>query len=188
MKLLHLVCTLSGCLLLLSSSISPVATPPNVDALVNDSVWFGNAQALRLEARIDRPCTDKQFGLSIQTDIPHGKGYYNRAAPITGCMSKCLPTQLFSIWGVPLKVGRYDLAKVQLCNKAAYPARYMLLDGGDASVAEFNGREGWIDVTRYEPINKQIEGQFEATLRSSQGEVVRFTKGRFKTKLVVEFE
>ena len=184
--LLRLVYALSGSLILfnLLVAVGPVNDLPNATALLNDSTWFGKAQTHNLTFKYDRPCTDKHFSIGIVTDIPHSRGYYDRAAPITGCMNRCLPTQILHIAGIPLKVGKYNLSKLQRCYGASFPAGYILLDGGDVSVVDFYGQEGWVEVTTYKPASKQLEGKFEVTLKSKQGEVVRFTNGTFKTKLV----
>jgi len=188
MRLVQLVCTLLGCLFFLDPPVAPtfIIDPPNATALLNDSTWFGKARALHHNFKYDRPCTDKHFSLGIMTDIPHSKEHYNRAAPVTGCMGQCLASQVFSISGVPLKVGKYDLSRLQRCHGASLPAIYILLVGGDVSVGDFYGQQGWIEVTKYEPGSKQVEGKFEATLKSSQGAIVCFTKGRFKSELLIE--
>lgn len=184
-----------GCLLLSSLTVFSLSipdAPSNYDnrysatAQLNDSTWFGKATALKHFTRYHRPCTDKQFMLGIITDIPHARGYYDRNAAVTGCMNKCLLTQHLSFTGVPLKVGRHDLASLTKCNGVPSTSiSYELLDGGDVTAVTFHAQKGWIEVTNYNPISKEIEGKFEVRLQSDEGEIMQFNKGMFKTKLGV---
>ena len=85
--------------------------------------------------------------------------------------------------GIPLKVG---LSQLQRCYGGHPAASYILLDGGDVSAGDFYGQQGWVEVTVHKPTSGQIKGRFEVTLRSSQGEIVRFTKGAFDATLATE--
>lgn len=151
-------------------------------ALLNDSTWFG--KAIVFKHIQDRPCTDKHFGLGISTDIPYSRGYHNRRASVTGCMNKCVPTQYLSFTGVPLKVGRHNLASLEKCiGVSSTSIAYELLYDGDVTAMAFNCQRGWIEVTKYKPTSKEIEGKFEASLISNEGHVARFSRGTFRAKL-----
>lgn len=181
---------LLGCITIFSSSSPNTASTYDgrysATAQLNDSAWFGKAVTLKHFASYDKPCTERQFMLGIITDIPHTKGYHDPNAPITGCMDKCLSTQHLSFTGVPLKVGKHGLASLTKCNGVPSTSiSYELLDGGDVSVATFHAQKGWIEVTKYNPISKEIEGKFEVRLQSSEGEVMQFNRGKFKTKMDV---
>ena len=187
--LTYVVCLSVGCLA--CSRPLNVPTPPtfdsrySVNALRNDSIWFSKTYASKGFVIANKPCTANQFGVGFQTDIPHERGYYDRKAAITGCMEKCLPTQILSFSGILLITGRYTLASLDACkwNSSASVSSYYLLDGGDVIAVEFKGEEGWIQVSKYDSVRNEIQGNFEATLASAEGEIVRFTKGTFKVKL-----
>ena len=157
----------------------------SVNALRNDSAWFGKTYASKGYVIANKLCTANQFGVGFQTDIPHDRGYYDHKAAITGCMEKCMPTQILSFSGIPLIIGRYTLASLATCkwSPSASVSSYYLLDGGDVTAVEFAGKEGWIQLTKYDSVKEEVEGSFEVTLASRKGEIVHFTKGTFKAKL-----
>lgn len=156
----------------------------SVNALLNGAAWFGKAYATKNLYRPSIPCTANRFIVTFETDIPHDRGAYDTKAAITGCMQECLPTQLLSFSSIPLAVGRYDLASLKSCmERSSVGAGYNLLDGGDVTAIEFYGTDGWVQVTKYDSLSKDIEGLFEVTLMSKQGELANFRQGAFKAKL-----
>ncbi|GAA4404011.1 hypothetical protein GCM10023187_20660 [Nibrella viscosa] len=163
------------------ASVRPPA--PTATALLNNAKWFGKAVAWRIDPQLDKPCTEKEFGLNLVTDIPHSRGSYDRKAAVTGCMKKCWATQFLSFSGIPLAVGRYTASSLKRCAGAGSPLSYLLLDGGDVKAEEFLSQTGWIEVSAYNPATKEIEGKFEVTLKSNKGEIMQFSEGIFKTRL-----
>jgi hypothetical protein len=188
--LTYVVCLFVSCLA--CSRQLNVPTPPtfdsrySVNALRNDSTWFGKASASKGYVINNKPCTANQFGVGFQTDIPHDRGYYDRKAAITGCMEKCMPTQILSFSGIPLVIGKYTLASLAACkwSPSASVSSYYLQDGGDVTAVEFEGKEGWIQLTKYDSVREEVQGSFEVTLASAKGEIIHFTKGTFKAKLI----
>ena len=153
-------------------------------ALLNDSTWFG--KAIVSKHIQDKPCTDKYFGLGITTDILYPKVHYAYGAAVNGCINTCVPTQHLSFTGVPLKVGRHGLSSLKKCiGISSTSIAYELLYDGDVTAMSFHCQRGWIEVTKYEPASREVEGKFEAVLISKEGQIARFSGGTFKAKLGV---
>ena len=92
--------------------LSPTS-PHNVTGLLNDSTWFGTGQAIWLFTPTGPPGSVKQFNLQIVTDIDFpGNASVNRSPVVTGCLTDCVPTQRLNIYHIPLRKGKYKLAKL----------------------------------------------------------------------------
>lgn len=197
-----------GLVCLVSSSIPGLSKPLvsqdlyDVTALLNDSLWYGSAVAEKEYVPTNKSCTHDRFTIKIFTDLPHSKSVNEPKGGITGCVSKCTPTQILRFREVPLAAGRYKLSDLGACLKETTMAagEYELLVGGDlainlyypAGATIWQGKENniipghdrsWIQIIKYDAVANRIEGTFEVRLIGQNKEVANFTKGNFKVVL-----
>ena len=170
----------------------------NVTALHNDSTWFGTAKALRL-FQTGSPESVKQFNIQIATDIP----FPGRDMPKTpdytanGCTEECRRSQSLLFYNIPLKKGKYKIAKLDkkriVDNERA---SYWLVgySGGAYKKYLFQGRNpGWLRITGFDKKTNIIEGRFAidldedltlyARLVNDIPPIAKFSEGLFRVKL-----
>lgn len=179
-------CLVVGCLACSKSSTGPnpeaptINGPYTVTALLNDSTWFGSAHASRsLATASQSSCSSNRFNISFSTDLPFNGNVSGQ--PVTGCSSKCDPTQILGFYNIPLAVGKYELSTLNECTGRSVD--YLLVTGGDIIIKTYNfqrNNSSWIQVTGYNASQKAVEGIFEVVLSDKTAQTVRFQKGAFK--------
>ena len=192
-------------MLLLLLSCTACAKPVNpsnrypATALLNDSTWFGNAQAVKLRPVKDDPCaTQDRFFLLIRTDLPYERiPDKERFTPTTGCLGECRASQQPSFYNIPLKRGKYKIADLNKCvtfTNGTDPYTLTGYAGGVyVSYAPTGKATNRIKITRYSRESNLIEGRFKLTLtKNSKTETslvnagpdrAHFRKGKFTTHL-----
>ena len=202
----YLALSFMGCSRPIHVPVSPISSmlssQYNATAMLNDATWFGSAFAQREYVVNGKPCTMDRFSLGISTDLPHPNSGPEPAGGVTGCIGRCIPTQILGFQKIPLKIGRYKLSELQNCieSNVLTAGEYLLLVGGDGIINTYyplgvtiwqgqklvtipGSDDSWVAVTRYDKDIDQVEGSFEVRLKSLQNEEVHFTKGSFKIKL-----
>ncbi len=158
--------------------------PYKVTALLNGSTWFGIAYASKaMPVAGQSSCTTDRFVLGFSTDLPYDDSSPKRS--VTGCSDGCLPTQGLYFQNIPLAEGKYDMASLNSCAGAGHEGavRYVWLVGGDGVVKSYTSQDsktGWIQVAKYDTTQNTVEGSFELSLSSKDGQVANFQKGAFK--------
>lgn len=190
--LLAVICT--AC----AKPVNPSSRYP-ATALLNDSTWFGNAQAVKLRPVKNDPCSDRdRFFLLLRTDLPYVRmPDREKFAPTTGCLGDCRAAQQVSFYNVPLKKGKYKIAVLNLCttftNNTDPYALTGYAGGVYVSYAPTGKTTNWVKITRYNQESNLIEGRFKLTLtKNSKTEtslvnagpdLAHFRKGKFNTQL-----
>jgi hypothetical protein len=168
--------------------------PFSVVAVLNDSAWFGSANAQKEYVPTRKSCVGDRFTLNVFTDIPHTLSYSQPSKKITGCVDHCIPTQYLKIRNIPVAVGHYKLYDLQSCleENVTHIAEYVLIIGGDGVVNRYYLAEttklsdhdyNWIEVTKYDEKLNQIEGKFDIKLAGYKKEIVHFEKGNFRVNV-----
>lgn len=170
----------------------------NVTALRNDSTWFGTAKALRL-FQTGSPELVKKFNIRIATDIP----FPGRDMPqipnytANGCTADCRPSQSLLFYNIPLKKGKYKIAKLDkkrtIDNERA---SYWLIGYSGGTYKRYwfqDHNHGWLRVTSFDKKSNIVEGRFaisldeDLTLKSRLVNdippIARFSEGLFRIKL-----
>ncbi len=160
----------------------------SVNALLNDSAWFGTAALPNIYETEDVRCKGRRFMLIVRTDIPY-KGMKLRPGtpPTTGCLDKdCYMTQALNFENIPFKRGRYKLSKLTQCDTINQPRyHYWRTYSGGGTHRAFvykKGEPNWVRVTRIDGVNSLITGEFAATLTDTSNQVIRFRQGSFRVK------
>jgi hypothetical protein len=193
--ILLLVIVLSG----LSCSRPPqLSEGHDVNAFVNDSLWFGTGKGIRLVPVGAVPASVRQFNLQFITDIDFpGNGSASRSPKITGCVEECVPTQRLHIYNIPLRKGKYRLSKLDKRRTVEIEKTtfWLLINGGGQTKnCQYQGRKpAWVRVTRYDKKANMVEGRFSFTLdvnpnvrNDSQdtSALAQFREGQFRVKLM----
>ncbi len=165
-------------------STNPASTidgPHGVTALLNDSTWYGSANASKTVAISgSSDCIANRFDILFSTDLPYDANAPKH--PVTGCSGDCTPTQSLSFHNVPLAVGTYEIAALNTCAGPGGAVTYYWILGGDAIVNTYNSGNkpvGWIQVTGYNASQNAVEGAFEIDLVNQTTQAARFRKGAF---------
>nr|WP_293845610.1 hypothetical protein [uncultured Arsenicibacter sp.] len=186
---------LTGC----SSPRLPASSPYPIIAEVNKERWYGNVQAVQIRSDPADPCTQDKFLLYAYTDLPYRSDVYrDRFEKPTGCLGDCSKTQSLLIDFIPLKKGKHKFHKLDVCytgkRKHAYFA-YLLPRTNSGVVRAYYRearRNNWIKITRYDAVNREIEGVIRMTLVGDMNEdfkgeaifdKITFRKAVFKAKL-----
>jgi hypothetical protein len=161
----------------------------SVNALLNDSTWFGTAFSPKIYKTEDNRCKGQLFMLIAKTDIPYkgSKGSTRQVPASTGCLTDdCYTTQALNFENIPLKRGRYKLAKLVQCDTINYPRYHywQTFPGGGTERAFVykKGKPNWLRVTEIDTVNKLIIGKFAATLTDTSNRIIRFRQGSFSVK------
>lgn len=200
MKTSHIL-LLTAILSLCLGCVKPPAggkRPYPVVAQLNTQPWFGNATAVKtMSDSLGSSCDTNSFSLFIKTDLLHPGDTPKPEAIFTGCMTlDCLPTQRITIYNIPLRKGKYNLASLSTCNVPVEHTPYVLLlykvgSGIYQAYERDLTRTSWISITQYDSASGLLEGRFSLTLQAVKGvgntsrtpARVRFQKGRFSTRL-----
>jgi hypothetical protein len=172
--------------------------PFTLTASLNDSRWFSTGELTEVHTEDNQTCLIDRFSITVRTDLPYNQENRGPSQKATGCIGKCKPTQVLGIYHVPMKKGTYNLALPDTClpirshrssrSFAVARASLQLIDpqtGGTRKAFEFlEGDEGWIRIAKLNRATGQVQGQFEMTLTSSNGQSAQFTKGKFNGKLL----
>ncbi|GAB3755302.1 hypothetical protein GCM10028817_23220 [Spirosoma pomorum] len=98
-----------------------------------------------------------------------------------------MPTQRLNIVAIPLRKGRYRIARLDPYGTTeAKPSHYWLLTNGSGILRAFllqDPKSSWLRVNRYDPASGLIDGQFALNLADTSGQTVRFSKGLFRVRL-----
>jgi hypothetical protein len=151
-----------------------------VTALLNDSTWFGSADAGKV-LQDQSTCTSNRFDISSSTDLPYDNKQPKR--PVTGCLGDCIPSQFLFFQNIPLAVGKYEIVTLNSCGGRNVAVTYNQVVGGDMVINSYssqNSKIGWIQVTGYNADQNAVEGAFEVELFDRTSKSARFRKGAFK--------
>nr|WP_250764902.1 hypothetical protein [Dyadobacter sp. MSC1_007] len=172
----------------------------NVTSVLNDTVWFGTGKVLRLRETGEKIENVKKFNLIVYTDIDYpGMGSGPNPNTSNGCIDpECTKTQGLLIYNIPLKKGRFKIAKLdknsQLKNEHA-SLSYLGNSGGVLNRYIYDGSiPGWIKITKFNKASGIIEGRFAISfsqdtqfdllpLRNKMPKTSQFTNGLFRIKL-----
>jgi hypothetical protein len=179
----------------------PANSKFNVTSVLNDSVWFGTGKALRIKEPGEKIESVVKFNLIVFTDIDYPSMGAGGPNPNTnnGCIDlECTRTQSLVIYNVPLKKGRFNIAKLnkrsQRKNEKA-SLSYIGNAGGLYNHYVYKGlKPGWIKVTKFDRDLGVIEGRLNISfsqdtesellpLRNKMPSTARFTDGLFRIKI-----
>lgn len=139
----------------------------NVTATLNDSAWYGTGRILRLKEQ--GQSLSRNFNLLVSTDIDY-PGMSNAPNPNTdnGCTDpECTKTQSLLIYNIPLKKGRYRIARLDKRSPYAHEVAgftYVGNSGGMEKHFTYQGlRPGWIRVTKFDKASGWLEGHFSVS-------------------------
>jgi hypothetical protein len=178
----------------------------NVTSVLNDTAWFGNGKALRLMEPDEKIEKVRIFNLIVFTDISYPGMFVGGPNPNTnnGCLDpQCTRTQSLVIYNVPLKKGRFGIAKLnkrgQIRNEYACLS-YIGNAGGLVNRYVYKGlKPGWIKITRFDKNLGIVEGRLMISfsqdadlepfsLRNNKmPAMARFTNGLFRIKITDVF-
>jgi hypothetical protein len=172
----------------------------NVTGVLNDTVWFGTGKALRFKEVEPETKDVLEFNLIVSTDIDYpGMGGGPNPNTNNGCVDpECTKTQGMMIYNIPLKKGRFAIAKLN--KRSPRKNEYARLSyvgnaGGVLNQYLYTGsKPGWIRVTKFDKASGIVEGRFAISfsqdmnldllpLRSAMPITKRFTDGLFRVKL-----
>lgn len=170
----------------------------DVNAFVNDTLWFGTGKGVRLVPSEDIPASVRQFNLQFITDLDFpGNGSATRSPKITGCVEECVPTQRLHIYNIPLRKGKYRLAKLDKRRTVELEKTnlwFLINGGGQTKNYQYQGRKpAWVRVTHYDEPSNTVEGRFSFTLDENLevrnvskdiSPISKFREGQFRVKLV----
>ncbi|GAB4019955.1 hypothetical protein GCM10028773_24220 [Spirosoma koreense] len=169
-----------------------------VSSRLNDSVWYGSGQLLRLKAPNQRLDDIRQVNLLVYTDIDYpGMGSGPNTNTNNGCVDpECTRTQILMIYNIPLKKGRTSMARL---NQRGQPQEsthlsYVGNAGGLTKRYVYQGlKPGWVKVTKVDRVMGMVEGRFSLSLSEDKGvynrlqngmpETARFRDGYFRVKI-----
>ncbi|MCF0063821.1 hypothetical protein MUK70_00575 [Dyadobacter chenwenxiniae] len=171
----------------------------NVTAVLNDSVWFGSGKALRIKEAGKNIENVRKFNLIVLTDIDYpGMGGGPNPNTSNGCLDpECTRTQSLVVYNVPLKKGRFNIAKLNQhsTRKNEFASlSYIGNAGGLLNHYVYKGlKPGWIRVTKFDKKLGIVEGRFvisfsqdtesDLPLRNRMSAAARFTDGLFRIKI-----
>ncbi|TDE14681.1 hypothetical protein [Dyadobacter psychrotolerans] len=200
----HVLKYLSLILFLCTSCARQPRLPENsrfsVTALRNDSTWFATGKGLRLIPADRDPGSVKQFNLRMTTDIP----FPGRVIPqvdsakiVTGCVGNCRPSQDLLAYNIPMRKGKYKIAKLdkrRTINNERSSYWLVGYSGGASKAYYHKGRKpGWIRITNFDKSTNVAEGRFAVSLDEDLTlfnrlineipPVARFREGLFRVKV-----
>lgn len=178
----------------------PMNSAFNVTSVLNDTFWFGTGKALRIK-EVEQKIEDvRKFNLIVHTDIDYpGMGSGPNRNTNNGCVDpECIPTQGLVIYNIPLKKGRFNIAKLnkRRPRKNEYARlSYIGNAGGILNQYVYTGlKPGWIRVTKFNKASGIVEGRLNISfsqdtesellpLRNKMPATARFTNGLFRIKI-----
>ncbi|MCE6991157.1 hypothetical protein [Dyadobacter sp. CY323] len=172
----------------------------NVTSVLNDTVWFGTGKVLRLREEGQKVENVRSFNLVVFTDIDYpGTGQGPNPKTNNGCLDpECTRTQSLVIYNIPLKKGRFKIAKLDKSRqrKNEYASlSYIGNSGGLYNLYVYKGlKPGWIKITKFDKALGIVEGRFAISfnqdtqlellpLRNKMAETAHFTDGLFRIKV-----
>ncbi|MFB9292962.1 hypothetical protein [Persicitalea jodogahamensis] len=157
----------------------------NVSSMLNDSIWFATGEAVEQTDTLAKPCISHRFDLFIKTDIPYpgflGKGFIQDS--ITGCTGECRPSQMLTIFNIPIKKGKFQITRLSRCGLPFTNYLYFWSGYSGGLVRAFfleDRKAGWVRVKRYDSKTGLVEGRFKGTFADSTGRLARFERGAFQ--------
>lgn len=164
---------------------SNVYPSSNSTALLNYSTWFANARAMIEPASTGQSCSSHQLSLRFETDLPYTE---YPATPKEGRLPALNLKQSIHrlrLAKMPLAVGRYDLIQLERCSTNATGTQFELFSGGHLIETYYPQGAwcGWIEITRYDPVNKVVEGFFDFYLLSQTNRLAAFSEGAFNVTI-----
>lgn len=171
----------------------------NVTSRLNDSVWYGTGEVLRIKEQGQKPEDIKQVNLLVYTDIDYpGMADGPNPNTNTGCLNhECTRTQILMLYNIPLKRGRVTIAKLnkrsQLKQEYANLS-YVGNSGGLRKRYIYQGlKPSWVRVTKFDKASSTVEGRFAISFSEDTGvynrlqngmpERARFNDGLFRIKI-----
>lgn len=174
------------------------STHYTLTASINKSRWFGSGEVTKIYTKENETCIIDRFSIVVQTDIPFIKKSSDGTSKVTGCVGPCTPTQFLGFYHIPLQKGFYNLALPDTClpTKTAKSSDSFTVEksslhvmniqtGSTQTYYQFSeGDKGWMKVTKLNRAKGRIQGRFDVTLTSSNGQTIHFKKGQFSSKLI----
>lgn len=156
-----------------------------VTALLNYVPWSGNAQAVAVPVSAGKGCAENRFTLRCESTQAYVSYPKNPTADSTLTAGYQSVTQRLRIAGIPLAVGRYELAKLDSCCISAGDTRFDLWAGTHPLETWQPNTvwSGWIEITRYDPATRRIAGLFDFYMLSPTGRCASFNYGAFTAAL-----
>jgi hypothetical protein len=163
-------------------------------------VWFGTGKILRLREEGEKNDNVKKFNLVVYTDIDYpGMGSGPNPNTNSGCIDpECTKTQGLLIYNIPLKKGRFKIAKLdknssQKNEQASLS--YLANAGGVLNRYVYKGLSpGWVKITKFNRALGIVEGRFAISfnqdtqsnllpLRNKMPTTAQFADGLFRIKI-----
>ena len=167
--------------------------------MLNDSIWYGTGEVLRIKEKGQQLEDIRQFNLIVYTDIDYPRMSSGpNPNTNTGCLNKeCTRTQILMICNIPLKKGRTNISgldKRKKLNNEFANLSYLGNAGGLVKRYTYQGlKPGWIRVTKIEKASGVVEGRFSISfsedmkvygrLQNGMPEAIQFTGGLFRIKI-----
>jgi hypothetical protein len=178
----------------------PNNSPFNLTSVLYDSAWFGTAKAVRIKEVGQKIEDIGKFNLIAFTDIDYpGMGGGPNPNTNNGCLDpECTRTQSLVIYNVPLKKGRFSIAKLD--KRSATKKEYACLSyignaGGLLNLYVYRGlKPGWIRITKFDKTSGIVEGRFAISFSqdhklsilppaNQMPALASFTNGLFRIKI-----
>jgi hypothetical protein len=188
MKLFLLPASLLLCALGCTSSLPSLRTQHSVTAMLNDSVWYGQATAADATALNDSACANGQILLFFASNV----GYIGdrlRLPPdvLARQAGEFIPRQRLTLYNVPARKGKYALKALNQCGGVVLrQGNFALLGNGSALIEAYflkANKPNWVRISRIDSTARSITGRFKATLVDTTGRVAQFRHGRFQAKM-----
>lgn len=158
----------------------------NVTASLDDSIWFGTAQPVKIVEEEGQACRGKRFMLVVRTDIPYKGGPPpKQPIKITGCLDNdCWMMQALNFENIPFKKGKYNLRRLANCGTLTGYHYWQTYPGnGTFRAYTFKANSSnWVRIRRIDKTAKLIEGEFASTLSDTTRQIKRFRNGAFRVK------
>lgn len=162
--------------------------PYGVTAMLNDSTWFGRANAIDANALTNKPCAIGKITLLLATNQGYpGDRLRLPPAVLAVQAGEFVPRQRLTFYDVPAKRGKYRLATLNQCGDLATRQGnfVLLLNGSGIADAYFvqTRQPNWVRISVIDSVAHTVTGRFRATLVSPAGRIARFRQGWFRAKL-----
>jgi hypothetical protein len=178
----------------------PAGSRYNVVCSLNDSLWYGKVTANRVYQAGTDPSLVKEFNLQMMTDLGFPGNESGTKSPfVSGCLDpECVPTQRLHIYNIPLRKGKYNLAKLDRQQKTKLDRThfsYLMNGGGLLKRYTYEGRKpGWLRISGVDKKTGHIEGSFSFhldedltvynRLKNEIPPVAKFQQGLFRVQIV----
>jgi hypothetical protein len=175
------------------------SSPFNVTSRLNDSIWYGTGELLRIKEPTQQLDDVRQLNLLVFTDIDYpGKGDGPNPTTTTGCVTgDCTRTQVLALYNIPQKKGRTTIARLNRHNTQKNELANLSYVGNSGGLQkryiDKGGKPSWVRLTRIDKATGMVEGRFVITfhedmsvynrLENGMPETARFNSGLFRIKI-----